>query len=436
MSLSLLSDAQRRRGPARRLVESPPWPRPATEVDAGGRAVRVSSPDRVIYEATERTAEVTKLMVVEYYVVGRRRHHAGAARPADGAGALAQGRPRGHRAEHRVRRQGDAFYQKRVPKGAPDYVETATITFPSGRTADEVCPTELAVAGVGGADGHADLPPVAGTPRPTRPPRRAADRPRPAPARPTSATRSASPAWPGSCSTTSAWWASPRPAATAACTSTSASSRGGTSSTCGTPRSRSAASSSAAPHGVTTNWWKEERGDAIFVDYNQNARDRTIASAYSLRPKPGAPVSHADGVGRARRGRATRRTSTSSPCRSGSPSAATCTPPSTTSHCDLSRCSTCSSEQGVRCELPYPPDYPKMPGEPPRVQPSKKVAAHWDELRRLRRRRRRRLAWPPTGLHSTAPLTRVWARVTFQPSARRTMFEMSNTGALRQPVRP
>ena len=43
--------------------------------------------------------------------------------------------------------------------------------------------------------------------------------------------------------------------------------------------------------GVTTKWWKEERGERIFVDYNQNCRDRTIASAYSLRPLPGAPVS-------------------------------------------------------------------------------------------------------------------------------------------------
>ena len=42
---------------------------------------------------------------------------------------------------------------------------------------------------------------------------------------------------------------------------------------------------------MTTRWWKEERGERIFVDYNQNARDRTIASAYSVRPKPGAPVS-------------------------------------------------------------------------------------------------------------------------------------------------
>ena len=45
------------------------------------------------------------------------------------------------------------------------------------------------------------------------------------------------------------------------------------------------------PEKVTTRWWKEERGERIFIDYNQNARDRTIASAYSIRPKPGAPVS-------------------------------------------------------------------------------------------------------------------------------------------------
>ena len=43
--------------------------------------------------------------------------------------------------------------------------------------------------------------------------------------------------------------------------------------------------------GVTTAWWKEERGERLFIDYNQNNRDRTIASAYSLRARPGAPVS-------------------------------------------------------------------------------------------------------------------------------------------------
>ena len=62
--------------------------------------------------------------------------------------------------------------------------------------------------------------------------------------------------------------------------------------TCATPRSRFGRElERRLPGQVTTKWWKEERGERIFVDYNQNARDRTIASAYSVRPKPGAPVS-------------------------------------------------------------------------------------------------------------------------------------------------
>ena len=125
--------------------------------------------------------------------------------------------------------------------------------------------------------------------------------------------------------------------------------------------------------GVTTKWWKEERGDRIFVDYNQNARDRTIAS----RLQPAAQARRAgerprwSGTSWPRS--ATRRTSTCSPCPSGSPSAATCTPRSTTSRYDLQPLLDLFEEQGS-VELNYPPDYPKMPGEPPRVQPSKKVA--------------------------------------------------------------
>ncbi len=46
-----------------------------------------------------------------------------------------------------------------------------------------------------------------------------------------------------------------------------------------------------APKLVTTAWWKEERGKRVFIDYNQNARDRTIASAYSVRARPDATVS-------------------------------------------------------------------------------------------------------------------------------------------------
>src|SRR3954467_11188768 len=128
--------------------------------------------------------------------------------------------------------------------------------------------------------------------------------------------------------------------------------------------------------GVTTKWWKEERGDSIFVDYNQNARDRTIASAYSLRPKPGAPVSTPvewDELGEvedpqqfnlfmvperfAQRGDVHARINDV--------------------HNSLEPLLALLEEQGA-VELPYPPDYPKMPGEPPRVQPSRKVALNWE----------------------------------------------------------
>ncbi len=82
------------------------------------------------------------------------------------------------------------------------------------------------------------------------------------------------------------------------------------------------------PERVTIAWWKEERGERIFVDYNQTARDRTIASAYSVRPRPGAPVSaplrweEVDDVAPA--------TSTWRPCPGGSPNSVTSTPTWTT----------------------------------------------------------------------------------------------------------
>ena len=57
------------------------------------------------------------------------------------------------------------------------------------------------------------------------------------------------------------------------------------------------------PDLVTTSWWKEERGERIFVDFNQACRDRTIASAYSPRPLPGRAGLDAGDVGRARVGR-------------------------------------------------------------------------------------------------------------------------------------
>jgi DNA primase len=129
--------------------------------------------------------------------------------------------------------------------------------------------------------------------------------------------------------------------------------------------------------GVTTKWWKEERGDAIFVDYNQNARDRTIASAYSLRPKPGAPVSTPvewDELGEVADPRDFNLVTVPERfAERGDVHAAI----DDTAY-SIEPLLALYDEQGA-VELPYPPDYPKMPGEPPRVQPSKKVAAHWDD---------------------------------------------------------
>ena len=119
---------------------------PAAEVEAGGRAVRVSSPDRVIYEKTERTPEVTKLMVAEYFAsVDDGLMRALRDRPTALERWPSGVRPGIKLATGRPGEKADAFYQKRVPKGAPDYLESVEVTFPSGRTADEICPTEVAV---------------------------------------------------------------------------------------------------------------------------------------------------------------------------------------------------------------------------------------------------------------------------------------------------
>src|SRR3954463_15607556 len=116
-----------------------------TFIDAGGREVRVTSGDRVIFPATDATPEITKLQIVEYYLAVE-----------DGIMRALRQRPttleRWPKGVHpgmvistRDWSGGDAFFQKRIPKGAPDYVATAEIQFPSGRTADEICPTEIAV---------------------------------------------------------------------------------------------------------------------------------------------------------------------------------------------------------------------------------------------------------------------------------------------------
>jgi DNA primase len=134
-----------------------------------------------------------------------------------------------------------------------------------------------------------------------------------------------------------------------------------------------------APDLVTTSWWKEERGQRVFVDYNQNARDRTFASAYSVRATPIATVSTPltwQELADAEPDDFTIATVPALIAKRGDPMADL---DSVAQSIDSLLAMVAADEERGLGDLPYPPNYPKMPGEPPRVQPSKKVAAHWDE---------------------------------------------------------
>ena len=347
-------------------------PAAATEVDAGGVPVRVTSPDRVIYEATDRTPEISKLGVVEYYLA-----------VADGILRALRDRPvalerwpkgvhEGIRLSTGYGDKTDAFYQKRIMKGAPPYVETARVAFPSGRHADEVCVTSLATvawcAQMGTltfhpwptrrddndhpdelrldldpqpGTGFADAVRVAGVARELLAELGLTGYPKTSGNRGVHIYLRIAPRWD---------FTDVRHAAIAF----------------------GRALEKRDP-GVTTNWWKEERGQRVFVDFNQNSRDRTIASAWSLRPLPGAPVSTPvtwEELAQVEDPRDLNIVSV--PQRGGDPWAGV----DDVQH-SLEPLLELWQEHPV--ELNYPPDYPKMPGEPPRVQPSKKVAAHWDE---------------------------------------------------------
>jgi DNA ligase D len=346
-------------------------PVPETILDAGGRDLRVSNPDRVIFPPTERTAPVTKLDIVNYYLsVGE-----GIMRALDRRPTTLERWPKGVYPgmvlSTREGRQGDAFYQKRIPKGAPDYVDTAQIQFPSGREALEICPTEVAVVGWAAQMGtitfhpwpvrredvdhpdelRLDLDPQPGTDYADAVPVAAAARglleelgvigfPKTSGGRGIHIYVRIEPRW---------TFTDVRHAAIAF----------------GRELER------RLPEQVTTSWWKEQRGERIFIDYNQNARDRTIASAYSIRPKPGAPVSAPLAWDELADVAPEDFTVATMPTRFGQlgdrhasidERAYSLQPLLDLYEADL--------ERGLG-DMPYPPDYPKMPGEPKRVQPSR-----------------------------------------------------------------
>jgi DNA ligase D len=350
----------------------------AIEIEVGGRAVRVSNPDRVIYPATGSGREATKRDVVEYYAaVGEAVTRALYERPTT-LERWPKGVYEGVKLATRTDRHGDAFYQKRIPKGAPSFVETARIAFPSGRFADEICPTEPAVAAwaaqIGTITFHPwpvrradvdhpdelriDLDPQPGTDfadaaRVAVDARRLLEElglagfPKTSGGRGVHVYVRLEPRW---------TFTEVRHAAIAF----------------GRELER------RNPDAVTTKWWKEERGRRVFVDYNQNARDRTIASAYSLRPRPGGPVSTPvrwEELGSVEPERFTLftvpdRVAEVGDLMAGLDDTAYSLEP-------LLEMYARDEEQG-HGDMPYPPDYPKMPGEPPRVQPSRINPTNWE----------------------------------------------------------
>jgi DNA ligase D len=344
----------------------------ATIIDAGGRDLRVTSADRVIFPATEHTPEITKRQIVEYYLAV----DDGIMRALERRPTTLERWPKGvHPGMVISTREwsgGDAFFQKRVPKGAPDYLETATIQFPSGRSADEICPTEIAVvawaAQMGTITFHPwpvrskdvdhpdelrlDLDPQPGTDfddavRVAAEARKLLEElgyrgfPKTSGGRGVHIYVRIEPRW---------TFTDVRHSAIAF----------------GRELER------RMPGEVTTKWWKEERGERVFVDYNQNARDRTIASAYSIRPKPGAPVSAPvlwEELGECQPEDFTVSTMPARFAEVGDRHAEI-----NDVHHSLQPLLDMyerDEAEGAGGDMPYPPDYPKMPGEPKRVQPSR-----------------------------------------------------------------
>jgi DNA ligase D-like protein (predicted polymerase) len=319
-----------------------------------GREVTVTNPGKVYFPQTGHT----KLDLVKYYLA-----------VADGALRGAGGRPMA------LKRfvdgaAGQPFFQKRAPENRPAWIRTATLSFPSGRTADEVVVDDAAglawVVNLGCIDLNphpvraedldhpdelrVDLDPVPGVP-----------------------------------------WADIREVALATREALGDVGLVGWPKTSGSrgihvnvrieprwtyPEVRRAALAIArdverrVPTLATSKWWKEER-HGVFLDYNQNAKDRTVASAYSIRPLPDARVSTPLAWDEVPTVVAEAFTIDTVPARYaaiGDPGdGIDDAVGSLEALLELSR----RHEAEGLGDAPWPPNYAKQAGEPPRVQPSR-----------------------------------------------------------------
>ena len=255
---------------------------PFVEIDVdtptGERTVKVTNPDKTYFSALP-DGRGRKLDLVEYYLA-----------VADGIVRALRERPTVLK-RHPDGAEGEAIYQKRVPDKRPEWIETATVAFPSGRSATELCPVDVAhiawAANLGTLDFHPwptrrshvenpdelriDLDPMPGTDwddvlEVAREVRQVFDElgmisfPKTSGSKGVHVYLRTRPDW---------TFTEARHCAVAVAREVE--------------RRR--------PEIATARWWKEERGERVFLDYNRMARDQTIASAYSVRARPQATVS-------------------------------------------------------------------------------------------------------------------------------------------------
>jgi DNA ligase D-like protein (predicted polymerase) len=351
---------------------------PRTEVLAiGGREVTITNPDKVYFPR----AGHTKLDLVRYYLA-----------VADGALRGVRDRPMA------LKRfvdgaEGEFFFQKRAPEKRPDFVRIATLSFPSGRTADEVVFDEPA-----GLAWVANLGCIDLNPHPVR----ADDVDHP------DELRVDLDPVPGVA------WAQVRDVALVTREALAAVGLIGWPKTSGSRgihinvrierrwtfgEVRRAALALArdverrAPTIATSKWWKEER-HGVFLDYNQNAKDRTVASVYSVRPLPDARVSMPlrwDEVATVEPEAFTLATVPAIVAERGDPGAGI--DEAVGSLDALLDLSARDEAEGLG-DAPWPPNYRKQTGEPPRVQPSRqrRPAADYDSPEAEREREKARAA--------------------------------------------
>jgi DNA ligase D-like protein (predicted polymerase) len=327
----------------------------AVTVEVDGRQVRVTNPDKVLFPVGGHT----KLDLVEHHL-----------RVAPGALRAVRSRPTVlHRFPDGV--DGKDFFQKRVPASRPDWLQTARVTFPAGGHAEELCPADTAhlvwAANLGSLTLHpwavrrwdldhpdelrVDLDPQPGVPWATV-------------RRVTAVTAEVLAehglvGWPKTSGSrgihvnvriVARWpYTEVRRAALALAREVER----------------------RLPDAATAAWWKEERGDRVFLDFNQNLPDRTVASAYSVRAHPDAPVSAPfrwDELDDIENGDITLATMAARWADVGDLEADM----DETHHSLESLLEQADRDRrdGLG-DAPWPPNFPKMPGEPPRVQPSR-----------------------------------------------------------------